>query len=207
MEAGRHGSPVSSTVKRSRGRACVCPPRTARRRHHTGGEKVEGATPRLLALVRHRAGEMVHAKFHHLPLPVGGRSLHRDPWWEGVRTDEEAGVPHRPQAGAAHERRRLRQRQSERRAGRSVCRHATLHWRSPFRPAHTAGLLWLSVDKPHSLSLTPRVRSAQRGTLLYRSHAGIRFSIELYCRISAGFAASYCPFFSRACGKPVPARV
>ena len=36
------------------------------------GEKVEGATPCFLALVRHRAGEMVHAKVHHLPSLWGG---------------------------------------------------------------------------------------------------------------------------------------
>jgi len=35
------------------------------------GEEVEGATPWFLALVRHRAGEMVHAKVHHFP-PVSG---------------------------------------------------------------------------------------------------------------------------------------
>ena len=40
---------------------------------------VEGATPRFSALVRHRAGEMVHAKIHHLPSPVRGRSLYIDP--------------------------------------------------------------------------------------------------------------------------------
>ena len=35
-------------------------------------------------------GEVVHAKIHHLPSPRGGRSLHRDPWREGNRADEEA---------------------------------------------------------------------------------------------------------------------
>jgi len=85
LEAGWHGLPVSFTVKRSRVRACVCPPRTARRRRRTGGEEVEGATPCFLALVRHRAGEMVHAKVHHLPPRFWGRSLHSDPWREGHR--------------------------------------------------------------------------------------------------------------------------
>jgi len=32
---------------------------------------VEGATPCFLALVRHRAGEMVHAKVHHFPSVFG----------------------------------------------------------------------------------------------------------------------------------------
>jgi len=36
------------------------------------GEEVEGATPWFLALVRHRAGEMVHAKVHHFPPPFLG---------------------------------------------------------------------------------------------------------------------------------------
>ena len=47
------------------------------------GEEVEGATPYFLALVRHRAGEMVHAKVHHFPPRFWGRSLHSDPWREG----------------------------------------------------------------------------------------------------------------------------
>ena len=31
-------------------------------------------------------GEVVHAKIHHLPSPFRGRSLHSDPWREGLRT-------------------------------------------------------------------------------------------------------------------------
>ena len=49
------------------------------------GEDVEGATPCFLALVRHRAGEIVHAKVHHSPPRFWGRSLHSDPWREGHR--------------------------------------------------------------------------------------------------------------------------
>jgi len=51
---------------------------------------VERATPLFSALVRHRAEEMVHAKIHHLPSPVGGRSLHSDPWREGHRVGQES---------------------------------------------------------------------------------------------------------------------
>ena len=64
------------------GIACP-PPRTARRGAAPEGEEVEGATPCFLALVRHRAGEMVHAKVHHFPPRFWGRSLHSDPWREG----------------------------------------------------------------------------------------------------------------------------
>ena len=190
-----------------RRRPLACPPRTARR----GAVREEGwwreRPPVFRRWCATGQGEMVHAKIHHLPSPAGVALSTVIPGGKAFEPMRKLGCRIDHRRDAAHERRQLRQRQSERRVGRSGCRHATLHWRSPFRPAHTVGLLWLSVDKPHRLSPTPRVRSSQRGTLLHRSHAGIRFSIELYCRISAGFAASYCPFFSRACGKPVPARV
>ena len=53
---------------------------------------VERATPIFSALVRHRAGGDGARQNPPSPLPVGGRSLHSDPWREGHRTDEKAGV-------------------------------------------------------------------------------------------------------------------
>jgi len=190
----------------------VCGPACARLARRVGGAAREGRKwrerpPLFWRWCATGQGRWCTPKFTISPSPSGVAPSTVIPGGKAFEPMRKLACRIDHRRGAAHERRRLRQRQSERRAGRSGCRHATLHWRSPFRPAHSVGLLWLSVDKPHSLSLPPRVRSSQRGTLLYRSHAGIRFSIELYCRISAGFAASYCPFFSRACGKPVPARV
>ncbi len=49
------------------------------------GEEMEGATPGFPALMRHRAGEMVHAKVHHFPPRFWCRSLPSDPWREGHR--------------------------------------------------------------------------------------------------------------------------
>ncbi len=85
VEAGWHGFPASAATKRSEAapRVSALPRAAAARR--TGGKKVEGATPCFLALVRHRAGEMVHSKVHHFPPRFWGRSLHGDPWREGHR--------------------------------------------------------------------------------------------------------------------------
>ena len=61
------------------------------------GEEVVRATPRFLALVRHRGGEMVHAKIHHLPSPSGvalstvvpgGKAMERCP---GLRPSTPVG--------------------------------------------------------------------------------------------------------------------
>ena len=68
------------------GRRPACPPpRTARRGATREGEEVEGATPCFSAPVRHRAGGDGARQNSPSPLPVGGRSLHSDPWREGLR--------------------------------------------------------------------------------------------------------------------------
>ena len=79
------------------------PPRTARRGAAQEGEEVEGATPRFLALVRHRrvlSGAYSDAR---LTLPSGGRSLHSDPCgkavdpvWIGIDQDVACFVKARP---------------------------------------------------------------------------------------------------------------
>ena len=67
-ETGWHGFPASAaTTVAGRRLACLAllgAPRLE-------GEEVEGATPGFSALVRHRAGEMVHAKVHHFPPFLG----------------------------------------------------------------------------------------------------------------------------------------
>ena len=63
--------------KRSGAAPRVSPPRPARR---TRRVMVEGATPLFWTLVRHRGGGAgAPVGSHHLPSPLGGRSLHSDP--------------------------------------------------------------------------------------------------------------------------------
>ena len=95
------------------GAGIACPP-LARRvvAPHGEGEEVEGATPRFLALVRHRGGGGGHAKIHHLPSPFRGRSLHSDPWREGHRALPRSGRINRP-VRFPHRRRDLRSLRGE----------------------------------------------------------------------------------------------
>ena len=72
------------------GGASRVPPSPGATARRTRGVLVEGATLGFSALVRHREGEMVHAKIHHLPSPSRGRSLHSDPWREGSRVGQKA---------------------------------------------------------------------------------------------------------------------
>ncbi len=66
------------------GIACP-PPRTPRRGAAQEGEEVEGATPLFLPLVRHRGVFTGAYSGARSTLPGGGRSLHSDPWREGIQ--------------------------------------------------------------------------------------------------------------------------
>ena len=62
------------------GRRPACPPpRTARRGATGRGRKWRERPPVFRRRCATGQGEMVHAKIHHLPSPVGGRALHIDP--------------------------------------------------------------------------------------------------------------------------------
>ena len=59
---------------------------------------VEGAPPPFLPLVRHRAGGGGAPQWsHHLPSPVGGRSLHSDPCGKAIELMRKPKRPHRRQ--------------------------------------------------------------------------------------------------------------
>ena len=53
---------------------------------------VERATPIFSALVRHRAGEMVHAKIHHLPSPSGVALSTVIPCGKAVESKRKSGA-------------------------------------------------------------------------------------------------------------------
>ena len=89
LEAGWHGFPASAATKRNEAAPPVSAPRPA---HLTGEKKVVRATPRFLALMRHRSRLSGPPSGPPLNPPREGRSHHRDPWREGRHTQLAAPI-------------------------------------------------------------------------------------------------------------------
>ena len=173
LEAGWHGFPASAAAKRSEVAPRVSTPRPALL---TGAKKVVRATPRFLALMRHRSRLSGPPSGPPLNPPREGRSHHRDPWREGHRVDEEAGPATSTTGGVPCARkRRLRQQQPESGAGRNRCRHTTLRRRRPVRPFISSGTSGFRSMSRTVSAFRHSVRSSRRGTLPYGWRPGRQF--------------------------------
>ena len=95
--------PMRQSVARLPLACAPSPGATARR---TRGVLVEGATPLFWALVRHRGGRAGAPLWsHHLPSPLGGRSLHSDPCGKAVESARKPIAKNsRPQMASGRER-------------------------------------------------------------------------------------------------------
>ena len=88
LDAGWHGFPESSTVKRSRASDCVSPTSpSAAAAPHGRGRWWRERRPFFRRWYTTGQGELVHPYGHTIsPSPLGGRSLHSDPCGKAVES-------------------------------------------------------------------------------------------------------------------------